>query len=134
MNIAYLLDTNICIYVMKRLPPRAAEIFERREGMVAISTITLSELHFGVEKSSRPNDALAGLNYFLAKMPVVPYPALAAQHYAFIRAELQRTGQPIGANDTLLAAQARAEDWTLVTNNRREFDRVPGLKVENWAI
>jgi tRNA(fMet)-specific endonuclease VapC len=132
MTIAYLLDTNICIYVMKRLPLRAAEIFERRDGMTAISTFTLSELHFGVEKSLRRAEALAGLEYFVSKVATAPCPAAAAAHYAFIRAELQRSGQPIGASDTLIAAHARAEGLTLVTNKQREFGRVPGLKTENW--
>lgn len=130
----YMLDTNICIYIMKRRPP---EVRERLRGVVVgevgISVLALAELRYGIAKSSQPERSEAALDDFLAYALVEDWPAGAASHYAEIRAHLERAGEIIGGNDLLIAAHARYRRATLVTNNDREFRRVPGLTVENWA-
>ena len=128
----YLLDTNIAIYVIKRRPPEAMEVFNRHHGRMAISAITLAEMMHGVEKSSDPARTLEVLEDFYTRLTILPYSGKAAGHYGSIRAELERLGQPIGVNDQHIAAHARSEGLVLVTNNLREFERVPGLLVENW--
>ncbi len=130
----YLLDTNIVIYVIKRRPPQALDIFNQQAGRMAISAITLAELQHGAEKSSIPATNLAVVEDFCSRLEVLPYAARAAQHYGSIRAALEKQGQPIGVNDLHIAAHARSEGLTLVTNNLREFERVPALQLENWAI
>lgn len=130
----YMLDTNICIYIMKRRPP---EVHERLRdvpvGEVALSAVVLAELRYGVRRSSQRERSEAALDDFLAFMQVLDWPEEAAEHYADIRAALAKEGAPIGSNDLLIAAHARAEGVVLVTNNGREFERVPGLHVENWV-
>ena len=130
----YLLDTNIVIYVIKRRPPQALDIFNQHAGRMAISAITLAELHHGVEKSSVPAANLAVVEDFCSRLEVLPYAAKAAQHYGAIRSALEKLGQPIGVNDLHIAAHARSEGLTLVTNNLREFERVPALQLENWSV
>lgn len=130
----YLLDTNIVIYVIKRRPPQALAIFNQQAGRMAISAITLAELQHGAEKSSVSATNLAVVEDFCSRLEVLPYAAKAAQHYGSIRAALEKQGQPIGVNDLHIAAHARSEGLTLVTNNLREFERVPALQLENWAI
>ena len=130
----YLLDTNIVIYVIKRRPPQALAIFNQQAGRMAISAITLAELQHGAEKSSVPATNLAVVEDFCSRLEVLPYAAKAAQHYGSIRAAFEKQGQPIGVNDLHIAAHARSEGLTLVTNNLREFERVPALQLENWAI
>ena len=130
----YLLDTNIVIYVIKRRPPQALAIFNQQAGRMAISAITLTELQHGAEKSSVSATNLAVVEDFCSRLEVLPYAAKAAQHYGSIRAALEKQGQPIGVNDLHIAAHARSEGLTLVTNNLREFERVPALQLENWAI
>lgn len=130
--IRYLLDTNIVIYVMKQRPPAAREIFNTQHGYMAISTITLAELIHGCEKSLFPSRNLAAVEDFCSRLSILPYPSEAAWHYGAIRATLERAGQPIGINDLHIAAHARSRGLTLVTNNLREFERVPGLLLENW--
>lgn len=130
----YLLDTNIVIYVIKRRPASAREKFNQQAGRMAISVITLAELLHGAEKSSLPVSNLAVVEDFCSRLEVLPYPPKAAPHYGSIRTALERLGTPIGVNDLHLAAHARSEGLTLVTNNRREFDRVPALQIENWAL
>jgi tRNA(fMet)-specific endonuclease VapC len=133
-TVRYLLDTNICIYIAKHQPPQVREHFARHGAAeLAMSTVTCGELHFGAEKSQSRARSLAVLAELTRLIQVVPLPAAAAEHYGQIRAALQRTGQPIGNNDLWIAAHARAAGWTLVTNNTREFLRVDGLQVENWA-
>lgn len=133
MSTRYLLDTNICIYIAKYNPPAVRERFSHHAAHeLAISVITLGELRFGAEKSQARERALAGIHELAGLIPVYALPA-AGEHYGQIRAELQRNGLPIGNNDLWLAAHARAEGWILVTNNEREFVRVPGLQVENWV-
>lgn len=130
----YLLDTNIVIYVIKRRPLQALELFNQQAGRMAISAITLAELMHGAEKSSKPPANLAVVEDFCSRLEVLAYGAKAAQHYGSIRAVLERQGQTIGVNDLHIAAHARSEGLTLVTNNMREFERVEALQLENWAI
>jgi len=129
----YLLDTNICIYVIKERPRPLLESFNRHAGHLAISAITLSELLHGVEKSAAPERNLAAVENFCSRLDVLPYGPKASLHYGQIRAALERRGTPIGVNDLHIAAHARSEGLTLVSNNLREFERVEGLLLENWA-
>lgn len=128
----YLLDTNIVIYVIKRRPQAAREIFNRHHGRMAISAITLAELVHGAEKSSHTARNIAVVEDFVGRLAVLSYDDKAAWHYGNIRAVLEKQGQPIGVNDLHIAAHARSDGLTLVTNNLREFERVPGLLLENW--
>jgi len=130
----YLLDTNIVIYVIKRKPLSALQLFNDNEGHMAISSITLAELLHGAEKSNAPLRSLAVVEDFCSRLEVLPYGAKAAQHYGSIRAALERRGQSIGVNDLHIAAHARSEGLTLVSNNLREFERVEALQLDNWAV
>lgn len=130
----YLLDTNIVIYVIKRRPLQALEIFNQNAGRMAISAITLAELQHGAEKSSNPAANLAVVEDLCSRLELLSYGAKAAQHYGAIRAALEKQGQTIGVNDLHIAAHARSEGLTLVSNNLREFERVPALQLENWAV
>jgi len=129
----YLLDTNIVIYVIKRRPLEVLEIFNRHQGRMAISSITLSELVHGAEKSSDVSRNMAVVEDFVSRLAVLAYDDKAAWQYGNIRATLEKIGQPIGVNDLHIAAHARSNGLTLVTNNLREFERVPGLLLENWV-
>lgn len=128
----YLLDTNIVIDVIKRRPMEVLEVFNRRAGEMAISTITEAELVHGAEKSQHREHNLRQVEDFTSRLEVLDYGRKAAAHYGDIRADLERKGTPIGVNDLQLAAHARGEGLILVTNNMREFERVAGLRVENW--
>ena len=128
-----LLDTDIVIYTLKRRPAAVHEHFVKHAGRMAISAITLAELMHGAEKSSDPARNLTVVEDFCSRITVLPYGERAAQHYGAIRAALERIGQTIGVNDLHIAAQARSEGLTVVSNNQREFGRVPGLLLENWA-
>jgi len=131
----YLLDINIVIYLAKGRPGAVRERLARHASDdIAISVITLGELRFGAEKSRSREQAMAVIDTLSQRMQVLEMPDSAAAHYGQIRAELQRKGQIIGNNDLWLAAHARAEGLILVTNNEREFVRVPELVVENWAL
>lgn len=130
--IRYLLDTNIVIYVIKRRPVEVLHTFNQHSGRLAISSITLAELFHGAEKSSRMTDNLKVIEDFCSRLEVLPYTPKAAQHYGSIRAALEKKGEPIGINDLHIAAHARSEGLILVTNNTREFERVPALEIENW--
>jgi len=129
----YLLDTNIVIYVIKRRPAEVLGLFNENAGRMAISAITLAELIHGAEKSTRVAQNLAVVDDFASRLEVLPYTSRASQHYGAIRAVLERAGRPIGVNDLHIAAHARSEGLTLVTNNLAEFERVPGLLTENWV-
>ena len=129
----FLLDTNIVIYVIKRRPVEVLGLFNENAGRMAISSITLSELLHGAEKSTRVAQNLAVVEDFASRLDVLPYTARASQHYGAIRAALERAGRPIGVNDLHIAAHARSEGLTLVTNTLTEFERVPGLLTENWV-
>lgn len=131
--IEYLLDSDIAIYIMNQSHPRPVQQMATAAGHVGISAIAYAELAFGVHRSDRQADNMAALDAFIKQLQVFPFGPEAAVHYGQIRAELQRAGTPIGANDMLIAAHARSLGAILVTNNRREFDRVPGLLVENWV-
>ena len=134
MGTRYLLDTNICIYIAKYNPPAVRERFARHGIQeLAMSVITLGELRFGAEKSQARERSLAVVAQLERTVPVCALPEAAGEHYGQILAHLQQQGTPIGNNDLWLAAHARAEGWILVTNNEREFARVPGLQVENWV-
>ena len=130
----YMLDTNICIYAIKNKPEQVLERLEANLSKgLCISAITLAELEHGVEKSSRQDRNAAALLQFLSILDVLPFDDLAAVEYGKICAYLQRLGKPIGTMDMLITGHARAEGLTLVTNNVREFERVPELRIENWA-
>ena len=128
----YLLDTNICIYVIKRRPVLVLDRFNENAAHLAISSITLAELLHGAEKSSQPQRTLVVVEDFCSRLDVLDYGAKAAQHYGQIRASLEQRGTPIGVNDLHIAAHARSEGLTLVSNNLRDFERVDGLLYENW--
>lgn len=130
----YLLDTNICIYALKKRPPEVLQRFrEVGRGAVAVSVITVMELRQGAEKSERVAENHSRLDFFLHPMKILPFDSEAALQGARLRAHLERQGTKIGDLDTLIAAQALAADLILVTNNLREFKRVPGLRTENWV-
>ena len=130
----YMLDTNICIYAIKHKPERVLQTLKEKldEGL-CISSITLAELAHGVEKSASRDKNAAALLKFLTVLTVLPFDELAAAEYGKICAYLQRLGTPIGTMDMLIAAHAKTENLILVTNNTREFIRVPDLQLENWA-
>ena len=135
MAVRYLLDTNTCIYIAKHNPPAVRERFARHAASdLVMSVVTFSELRFSAEKSQSKEKARAAIQQLRSRIEVCPLPIAASEHYGEIRAELQKNGQPIGNNDLWIAAHARAEGWIVVTNNEREFQRVPGLVVENWVI
>ena len=130
----YMLDTNIIVYILNSRPEKVRKRFTRYSPEdICISSVTLAELEYGICNSSRPDQNRIALMMFLADIDVIPFDAQAAADYGEIRFDLKRKGTPIGANDLLIAAHARSLGLTLVTNNSREFDRVDGLKVENWA-
>ncbi|MBH9551550.1 type II toxin-antitoxin system tRNA(fMet)-specific endonuclease VapC [Inhella gelatinilytica] len=129
----YLLDTNIVIYVIKQRPIEVMGLFNENAGRMAISAITLSELFHGAETSAKVSQNLAVVEEFASLLDVLPYTAKAAQHYGAIRSAVEKAGRPIGVNDLHIAAHARSEGLTLVTNNLGEFERVPGLLLENWV-
>ena len=130
----YLLDTNIAIYVIKNKPMSALMLFNEHAGHMAISAITLAELLHSAEKSNAPARSLAVVEDFCSRLEVLPCGPKAAQHYGSIRSALEKRGQPIGVNDLHIAAHARSEGLTLVSNNLREFERVEALQLANWAI
>jgi tRNA(fMet)-specific endonuclease VapC len=135
MELRFLLDTNICIYIRRKKPAEVLRRFRRlKAGEVALSVITFGELVYGAEKSAPRAAALELLRELVQELPVMGLPETAAESYGTIRAELERKGQMIGNNDLWIAAHAKAAGLTLVTNNEREFRRVRGLKVENWAV
>lgn len=130
----YMLDTNIIAYAKNNRPESVLQRFmEHRLEDMCISAITMAELEFGICKSSKLAQNRIALMMFLSEIQVVPFDGSAAQEYGLIRADLTVKGSLIGANDLLIAVHARSLGLTLVTNNGREFERVPGLTVENWA-
>lgn len=130
----WLLDTDICIYLIKKKPERLlARLRQVDIRTVAISSITVAELQFGVAKSARPEQNALALAAFLAPLTVESFDDAAAASYGPLRADLERAGTPLGSLDMLIAAHAMALGRTIVTNNTREFERIEGLKIENWA-
>jgi len=132
--ISYLLDTNICIYIIKKMPEQVIErLRSTRISEVGVSSITLSELEYGAAKSSRPAQNKLAIAEFLAPLEILPYDDMAAQEYGKVRAYLEKQGTPIGSMDMLIAAHALSLNCILVTNNEREFRLIPNLKIQNWA-
>ncbi len=134
MTIKYLLDTNICIYIAKHSPIHIFNKFEELVvGQACMSMITYGELFYGVYKSQHSKKNMALLQELISMIPPLPMPTEAGKHYGHIRSMLEQKGTPIGNNDTWIAAHALSLDVTLVTNNIKEFTRIPHLLVENWA-
>lgn len=134
MEPRYLLDTNICIYMRQKRPEEVLRRFRKlRPGEAGLSVITYGELLYGAAKSAQRAAALARLHELVQLLPALPLPETAAEVYGSIRAELEAKGEMIGNNDLWIAAHSLASGLTLVTNNEREFRRVRGLKVQNWA-
>lgn len=130
----YLLDTNICIYIIKKKPDAVIKKFIKlKPETVAISNITVAELYYGIAKSSRPNENTIALEQFLLPLVEIEYTKEDARAYGQIRSQLEKEGKIIGAMDLLIASQAVSRDLILVTNNEKEFTRVHDLKVENWV-
>ena len=130
-----LLDTNICIYIIKQQPASVLKHFlEYQVGDIGISSITLAELRYGVAKSTHQDKNSKALDQFITPLEVVPFDDAAALAYGAIRAVLEKAGTPIGAMDLLIAAHACALGVPLVTNNIRELRRVPGLDVVDWTV
>ncbi len=129
----YLLDTNIIIYTMKNRPKKVKKQFKQHRDRLSISTVTLGELVFGAEHSQQQERNLADIEAMVARLEVLSFGNKAAYHFGQIRAYLYREGKPIGPYDMMIAAHARASGLILVTNNTREFKRVPGLQLENWT-
>lgn len=130
----YMLDTNIIIFVIKKKSADLIKRFlEHDPNDICISSITYAELVHGVENSSAREKNKLALTMFLSGIQIVPFDAAAAEDYGQIKADLQRRGTPIGPMDTLIAAHAKSLGLTVVTNNTREFSRVKGLNLEDWA-
>lgn len=133
MSARFLLDTNIVIFALRNRTPELRARLAADYGRLAVSTITVAELQFGAERSQNPQQNRHAYEAFLALVEVQPFSFAAAEHSGEIRAELAKTGRPIGSYDALIAGHARASGLVVVTNNVREFDRVPGLLVEDWT-
>lgn len=130
----YMLDTNMCIYAQKNIPQVIEKIKNNFEYGVAISSITLAELEFGVQASANVEKNTIALYKFLSIVEILDFDSNAATEYGKIRADLKRKGTPIGNMDMLIAAHAKSEDLIVVTHNTREFERVEGLKLEDWYL
>jgi len=131
----YMLDTNICIYVLKKRPTAVLDKFDKvRKHQIYISIVTYAELKFGVEKSLSKKMNQEILNEFVARLQILLWDEEAANHYAKIRYYLESQGKPIGNMDLMIASHARSRGYILVTNNVKEFNRVPELKLENWIL
>ena len=131
----YMLDTNICIYIIKHKPEKVIERFLKLDPKeICISSITFAELSYGAEKSLEKMKNHIALTLFLSNIEIKSFDMKAAEEYGYVRAELETKGLPIGPLDTEIAAHARSLGLILVTNNTREFERVEGLNVENWAV
>ena len=127
-----MLDTNICIYVIKNRPAQLRERFNNIADQLCISVVTLAELIYGAEKSVRPHENLAVVEQFCVRLDVLAFAERAASHYGQLWADIERAGQPVGIHDMMIGGHARSEGLTVVTNNLREFQRMPGLRLENW--
>lgn len=131
----YLLDTNICIFVIKQRPSGVVHRFKQfAADDLCISTVTLSELRYGADKSGNPPRNHAALDLFLAPLAITDFDSQCAEFYGTVRSELERRGQPIGPLDTMIAAHALRLRIPLVTNNTKEFARVLGLAIEDWSM
>lgn len=128
-----MLDTNICIFAMTGRAPGLASRFEAEAARLCISSVSLAELHYGVEKSAARARNRGALDAFVARLEVADFDPAAAMAYGVLRARLERAGAVIGPYDMMIAAHAMSRRLSVVTNNRREFDRVEGLQVEDWS-
>jgi tRNA(fMet)-specific endonuclease VapC len=134
MTARYMLDTNICIYIQRQRPENVLARFQKLSpGDAVISVITWGELVYGAEKSNQHKKVLQLLREFKSFVPVLPVPENTGRAYGTIRALPESNGTSIGNNDLWIAAQAKAAALTFVTNNERDFQRVPGLKIQNWV-
>ena len=134
MDARFLLDTNICIHIRRRRPPELLARFQRlKPGEAVLSVITYGELIYGVEKSQFREQARSQLTELAALVPVTELPSQAGEFYGAIRSALEDKGEMIGNNDLWIAAHAKAARLTLVTNNEREFQRIQGLRIQNWV-
>lgn len=131
--IKYMLDTNILIYTIRNRPTKVRQAFKKHSAFLAMSTVTLGELIYGAEKSTQSARNLADIEALAARLDVVPFDSEAAIHFGQVRAELANSGKVIGPYDLMIAGHARSRGLILVTNNLREFNRVSGLRVENWV-
>ena len=130
----FMLDTNTCIYIIKRKPPNVIERFRQTEiSQIGISSITLSELLYCVSKSSKPEQNKIALMQFVAPLEILPYDDEAAQYYGDLRAHLEKQGTRMGSLDMLIAAHALSIACTLITTNEKEFIRIPNIKIDNWV-
>lgn len=130
----YILDTDICIYIIKKKPEQVLKKLAKLASTdIAISAVTLSELIYGAEKSQHKEKNLEALTGFLVPIDILPWDESAAKSTGEIRAILEKSGKVIGPYDLQIAGQALSLNLTLVTNNEKEFSRVKGLKIENWA-
>ncbi|NJM63730.1 MAG: type II toxin-antitoxin system VapC family toxin [Oscillatoriales cyanobacterium RU_3_3] len=130
----FLLDTNICIYIIKRQPPQVLDKFRTLDiSEVGISSITVAELEYGAYKSQQTDRNRLAFNQFLMPLEIVPFDERATQNYGQLRSQLERQGIVIGSMDMLIASQALSLGLILVTNNVKEFSRIPNLVIENWA-
>jgi len=131
--IKFMLDTNIVIYTIKNKPTKVRETFKKHADQMCISSVTLMELIYGAERSSRPEENLKTIEGLAARLDVLPYEDEAAAHTGQIRSDLAKVGKPIGPYDNMIAGHARSRGLILVTNNENEFKRVSGLRSINWA-
>jgi len=131
----YMLDTNICIYLIKQNPAKVLKHFKSRAiGDIGISSITLAELRYGVSKSQHVEKNQQALDEFILSLEIADFDEKSAQEYGAIRAELERTGKPVGSMDMLIGAHAHALGVTLVTNNTKEFKQIKNLKIADWSV
>lgn len=131
--LSHMLDTNFCIYIMKTRPIALRDRFNAMADDLCISSVTLFELCYGAEKSAKRTENLSAIHQFIARLEVLPFTEKAAFHFGQLRVELERAGTPCGPYDMQIGAHARIEGLILVTNNMREFVRMPGLRSENWV-
>ena len=130
----YMLDTNICIYAIKHKPEQVFMRLQKHDPIdICISSVTYAELVHGVEKSKAIEKNRVALVLLLANIEIMNFDSLAAESYGKIRADLEKAGTPIGPLDMMIAGHAKALGYTVVTNNTKEFERVKGLKLENWT-
>ena len=128
-----MLDTDMVIYTIKNRPQAVRECFKQHAGQMCISSVTWGELIYGTERSSQPDSNLADIEGLAARLEVLPFSEQAAVHFGQIRAELYKIGKPIGPYDMMISGHSRSLGLILVTNNTKEFKRVPGLRLENWT-
>jgi tRNA(fMet)-specific endonuclease VapC len=130
----YMLDTNICIYIIRKKPVQVLKRLQKNDiSDICISSITLAELEYGIAKSSNILQNRMALVEFLAPIEILPFDENAALKYGPLRADLEKRGEPVGAYDMLIAAHAISENLTLVSNNTKEYSRISGLTLENWV-